>query len=607
MRRFILPASLILLFILLILFGAGYALAENGPIGTGSALYNLQDFAEQQRARLTQSPTERAAYQLRLLERRTGDLAASVGTNGEAAALQALDRSLDQGVLALSAAPSEGLEALKTHLAEILVKLQASLAAMQAEPVGQTETYLQVVTRAAALHNMVAAFTPGSAFASLGDTLPPQTDGAANTSLQQTPTSSAIAQPQAVAFPPGSPGAEHKFFPLYGKHATLTCQGCHVDGVYAGTPKLCVDCHEDVLPAEHYPGDCAICHLSTTWKEVQFDHITAKATDCQTCHYQVKPANHYNGQCSACHAVKAWKPATFNHQVARATNCQNCHFEDSPANHYSAQCSACHNTRAWLPARFNHAAAGATNCQNCHSDDRPSDHYSGQCSACHSTNTWSGAKFNHSGQANCSSCHNPPSNHFSGQCSTCHNTNTFKGAKFSHQGLTNCSSCHNPPSGHFSGQCSNCHTTTSFQGAKFTHQGLNDCSSCHTPPGGHYSGQCSNCHNTNGWGGAKFSHNGLNDCKSCHSGDAPGGHWGGQCSSCHNTGGWSDVNVNGHGFPMDHGGADGECSACHEGTSSNVNCSRCHDKGETEKRHTDKGILDIGGRCLECHPDGKGD
>jgi len=57
---------------------------------------------------------------------------------------------------------------------------------------------------------------------------------------------------------------------------------------------------------------------------------------------------------------------------------------------------------------------------------------------------------------------------------------------------------------------------------------------------------------------------------------------------------------------MDHGGAGGDCSACHEGTNKNVNCYRCHNKSETEKHHTEKGILDIAGRCQECHPQGRG-
>lgn len=607
MRRFVLPASLTLVFILLILLAAGYALAETGPIPPGSALYNLQDFAEQQRARFTQNPTGHADYELRLLNRRAADLAAAVGTTREMAGLQALDRSLDQVVLAMSAAPAEGLVSLKNHLAGIIVKIQATLAGMNAGPLGQSEVYQRVVARTAALHNMVGAFPASPQNASLTAVAGLQTGS--NPPPIQIPTGSAVAQPQAVAFPPGSPGAEHLFFPLSGEHATLTCQTCHVNGVYAGTPKMCLDCHEDVLPTGHYPGDCAACHVSTTWKEVHFDHTVAMAVNCQSCHTKAVPVDHYTGQCSACHTVKAWRPATFNHQVARATNCQNCHDQVTPANHWTAQCSACHNTRAWRPARFNHQAANATNCQNCHSADRPVGHFSGQCSACHNPNGWLPAHFNHAaaGMSDCQGCHSKdrPAGHFSGQCSSCHSTTTWRGAAFSHNGLANCSSCHNPPNNHYSGQCSNCHNTTGWSGAKFTHAGLTDCASCHNPPGGHYSGQCSNCHNTSSWGGAKFSHSGLNDCKSCHSADAPSGHWSGQCSNCHNPNGWNEIKVSGHGFPMDHGDAKGECAACHEGTSSNVNCYRCHDRGETEKHHTEKNILDIDGRCLQCHPDGK--
>jgi hypothetical protein len=58
---------------------------------------------------------------------------------------------------------------------------------------------------------------------------------------------------------------------------------------------------------------------------------------------------------------------------------------------------------------------------------------------------------------------------------------------------------------------------------------------------------------------------------------------------------------------MNHGDAGGDCATCHPGNKISVNCYSCHDKGETEKHHNEQGILDIAGRCLECHPDGEKD
>ena len=129
-------------------------------------------------------------------------------------------------------------------------------------------------------------------------------------------------------------------------------------------------------------------------------------------HEKTRPANHYPGQCSVCHSSGGWLPATFDHATAGAEDCVSCHEASRPVNHYNGQCSACHSTDAWLPATFNHQAAGAVDCAACHMNVRPATHYIGQCSMCHSTSTWAGAHFNHSfpmnhGGANgvCTNCH----------------------------------------------------------------------------------------------------------------------------------------------------------------------------------------------------------
>ena len=46
---------------------------------------------------------------------------------------------------------------------------------------------------------------------------------------------------------------------------------------------------------------------------------------------------------------------------------------------------------------------------------------------------------------------------------------------------------------------------------------------------------------------------------------------------------------------------------CHPANNPGWTCYNCHNKGETENHHAEKGILDIATRCLECHPDGGND
>ena len=64
-------------------------------------------------------------------------------------------------------------------------------------------------------------------------------------------------------------------FPLVGVHATQACASCHMNGVYAGTPRTCVGCHlakyQATTNPNHaaagFPTTCETCHKATdtTW------------------------------------------------------------------------------------------------------------------------------------------------------------------------------------------------------------------------------------------------------------------------------------------------------------------------------------------------------
>jgi hypothetical protein len=58
---------------------------------------------------------------------------------------------------------------------------------------------------------------------------------------------------------------------------------------------------------------------------------------------------------------------------------------------------------------------------------------------------------------------------------------------------------------------------------------------------------------------------------------------------------------------MNHGGAGGQCSQCHNSNAPAYTCYNCHNKAETEQHHAEKNILDIANRCVECHQNGSGD
>jgi len=133
-------------------------------------------------------------------------------------------------------------------------------------------------------------------------------------------------------------------FPLTGAHTSVSCQGCHADGVYVGKPTTCVSCHQTDYngtnnpnhAAAGFPTDCASCHTTTTWAGAKFDHDASyfpiysgahagKWSSCATCH--TNPTNFAVFDCLSCHTK-----ATTDQQhqgrtgyVYASPNCYACH------------------------------------------------------------------------------------------------------------------------------------------------------------------------------------------------------------------------------------------------------------------------------------------
>jgi hypothetical protein len=401
-------------------------------------------------ARFYHNINQNAVWYLIITERRVADLAVQAGTTNQYIALQYLDEAVNAIAELLSHAPDGSIDLVNAQLtatlkqAKVVVAGLTPISSEDAQYIAMVEakisTFLMLVTN----QDMAALKGIPHLLATMGNQ---NLDG-------QIDRIRTLIAPLIVPFPEGSAGWNHAFYSLIGGHAAVDCETCHMDGNYQGTPQACQDCHLNLLPVDHYPGDCAACHNPSDWLDVYFDHNVAEATDCVLCHTDEVPTNHYAGQCSNCHNATAWKPASFNHRGF--TDCQTCHTDEKPANHYAGQCSSCHSSTAWKPADFNHS--GFSNCTACH--NAPAHHYAGvQCSACHSNNAWRPANFNHSGFKDCQACHNRPSDHDGGQCSQCHSVNNWK---FNHSAQSNCVACH---SGHKTEQCSNCHNTRDWDDA----------------------------------------------------------------------------------------------------------------------------------------------
>lgn len=273
-------------------------------------------------------------------------------------------------------------------------------------------------------------------------------------------------------------------FPLTGRHTTLQCTQCHVNGNYNLSSVACSTCHmkdyNSTTNPNHgqagFPTDCSVCHTTVSWSGAKFNHNGTG--------FPLTGA-HATVQCSQCHL-------NGNYKLTNAA-CVSCHLTDynktNNPNHAQAgfpqQCEVCHNTTSWIPATFDHSKTsfpltGAhttvpcvqchvnnnyinvpTDCYSCHKKDYdgttdPNHKAAGfptTCQICHSTNSWQGAVFNHTwfpmrhgGASTCSNCHTNPSNYSVFSCTICHGkTQTDQ----QHQGVSgyvynspNCYQCH---------------------------------------------------------------------------------------------------------------------------------------------------------------------
>lgn len=281
-------------------------------------------------------------------------------------------------------------------------------------------------------------------------------------------------------------------FPLTGGHITATCESCHKNGVFSGTSKNCVFCHQTNFDLSKNPNhiaagfstECQTCHSTFSWQPASFDHNTTAFP---------LTGNHTSVACASCHKNEVFKglPST----------CFSCHQTDynnvvSP-NHvtgqFSTDCQTCHTTSVWNPSSFSHnstafpltGAHNTTSCESCHKNGVFKG-TSKTCYPCH--------------QSDFTKVTNP--NHVSGKfpvnCETCHTAVAWKPSTFNHDGLyfpiysgkhngkwSSCVQCHEQSTNYKSFTCmsSGCHTKSSTDSKHHSVSGYSytasACYSCH--------------------------------------------------------------------------------------------------------------------------------
>lgn len=172
----------------------------------------------------------------------------------------------------------------------------------------------------------------------------------------------------------------HPAFLLDGAHLSTgkcqTCSTCHRAGIFMGTPKSCVACHNGDparvtvgRSAAHIPTgliECNMCHRTTSFTvNTGMDHTTVTNQRCDSCHNgsytaygaKTKSATHIStmADCTTCHAVTSWGVDHTKLHSGITTGCVNCHDgriaigkSSYTAGHpvTSDQCETCHSVNA---------------------------------------------------------------------------------------------------------------------------------------------------------------------------------------------------------------------------------------------------------------------
>ncbi len=431
-------------------------------------------------------------------------------------------------------------------------------------------------------------------------------------------------------------------FPLDGRHQTVPCQACHVNGVFKGTPTTCFSCHwirrQDDRYKTRLGAQCEACHTTTSWLPARWNHaaqagvalspqhltlacdtchrdgnFSTPGVDCASCHmrdYQATTQpNHaaagFPTACETCHRPSdvSFQQATFNHNQyfplvgAHATQaCATCH-RNSVYKGTPTDCVGCHRADYDRTTSPNHASAGfPTACDSCHKASDPS---------------WaSGGGFNHS------SVFALVGVHATVACATCHKNNVFKGTPTAcvgcHQADYNKTTSPNHASAGFPTACDSCHKASDpswASGGGFNHNGF------FALVGVHATVACAVCHKNNVFKGTPTA------CVGCHQADynkttnpnhAAAG-FPTTCDSCHKASdaSWDQGRFVHSWFPITSGHHAGRpCSACHTNPSSYAvfTCTTCHGRSDTDSHHHGvNGYRYDSAACYACHPNGRGD
>lgn len=416
----------------------------------------------------------------------------------------------------------------------------------------------------------------------------------------------------------------HTFFPLTGMHASARCESCHVGGVFRGTSRNCVDCHQADFNGAQNPNhlsagfstSCDSCHRTDGWRPANYAHQQ----------FPIAGA-HMAISCSQCHVGGVYQ--------GTGSACVDCHLDNynntQNPNHatagFSTSCETCHNTvsfrgalvsdHSFFPLTGAHGAVACANCHvggvfrgtpntcaGCHLDDynattnpnHKTGGFSTDCRSCHTVTAFQTGTFNHSTFPLIGA-------HSTAACVSCHVGGVFRGTN------RTCAGCHlsdynsttnpNHQNAGFSTDCQTCHNTIAFQTGGFDH-------STFPLQGAHLTAACTDCHIGGVFRGTSRA------CAGCHLIDynnttSPNHRTAGfstGCQTCHNTNAFPTGGFNHTAYPLTGAHLTVACASCHvnnvfRGTSRT--CAGCHldnFNATTNPNHKTAGFTTD---CQTCH------
>jgi hypothetical protein len=355
---------------------------------------------------------------------------------------------------------------------------------------------------------------------------------------------------------------------------------------HAATAGRCSACHTAFWEHDTMAGRCLACHTDLYRNEKSFHSLMleqSRQMSCQDCHTD----HHGPGGLLTIHDLLRFPhdQVGFSLQAHQKLaggapfRCSDCHGDQIGAVD-QAVCERCHQQ---LDAGFSQA----------HAADFGAAALGDRCLACHDGLDTYGENFDHNRQQ-----FPLQGAHTAAACAACHSgAASLADLRSAPQ---DCAACHTEDDAHdgqFGQDCAACHTSESWEGAVFDHS-----RTAFPLAGQHAQAACLDCHESGAYEGTPTA------CAACHAqDDAHDGQFGQDCAACHTSEGWSPAQFNGpHTFPLDHGGAGGQCSLCHTESYTSYTCYGCHEHSpaEIEEKHREE----VGGDfqdCVRCHANGE--